>query len=307
MRDLAAGSDEASEQAGVLIHEMVESLLSEREVVVHLMNVKGQDEGIYFHTLNVAILALLLGKEYGVKADSMERLGLGALFHDIGKHRVPKKILQKRAPLTPPERQLLHLHPKYGEEMASRMKDFPKESALIIRQHHEANDGTGFPDGLQSDKISVLAKIMSVANVYDNYCNHWNPEDCMTPHEAMSHMFCLLKSKFDTELLSLFIHSMGIYPPGTVVQLSNDLVGIVVTLSPDNRLRPCILVYDEKIPRKEALLLDLSEDPEISIVNSIRPSQLPAEVYSYLNPRSQVTYFFDTYEKSPISPLMSSS
>ena len=177
MQGLAAGSEEASAQAGVLIHDMVESLLSEREVVVHLMNVKGQDEGVYYHTLNVAILALLLGKEYGIKADSMEVLGLGALFHDIGKHRIPKKIFQKRAPLTPPERQLMRLHPKYGEEMASRMKGFPEESVLIIRQHHEANDGTGYPDGLQGPKISPLSKIMSVANVYDNCCNHWSPEE----------------------------------------------------------------------------------------------------------------------------------
>ena len=129
----------------------------------------------------------------------------------------------------------------------------------------------------------------------------------MTPHEAMSNMSCLLKNRFDPELLSLFIHSMGIYPPGTVVELSNDLIGMVISLSSDNQLRPCVLVYDEKIPRKEALMLDLNEDPEISVVNSVRPSQLPPEVYAYLNPRSQVSFFFESYENSPLTQLLPSS
>jgi putative nucleotidyltransferase with HDIG domain len=306
MDDLMTGSEEAIDNANVLIQDMVGSLLSEREVMVHLMNVKGKEEGVYYHTLNVAILALLLAKEYGIKSDSMEILGLGALFHDIGKQRIPKKILLKRSPLTLPEREIVRMHPKYGEQMALRMGSFPTESAVIIRQHHETNDGAGYPDGLPSDKISILSKILSVANVYDNHCNHWNPDESMTPHEAMSQMFCLLNSKFDPELLSLFIHCMGVYPPGTVVQLSNDFIGMVVSASSENQLRPCVLVHDAQIPAKEALILDLNEDPEIAILKSLRPSQLSPEVYAYLNPRSLVTYFLDTNETNPLSPLASS-
>jgi len=305
MNDLLTGTQEATDQAADLVQDMVGSLLSEREVMVHLMNVKGKEEGVYYHTLNVAILALLLAKEYGIKSGSMEILGLGALFHDIGKQRIPKKILLKRSPLTLPELEIVRMHPLYGEQMALRMGSFPAESAVIIRQHHETNDGAGYPDGLPSNKISILAKIMSVANVYDNHCNHWNPDESMTPHEAMSQMFCLLNSKFDPELLSLFIHCMGVYPPGTVVQLSNDLIGMVVSVSSENQLRPCVVVHDAQIPAKEALILDLSEDPDISILKSLRPSQLSPEVYAYLNPRSRVTYFLNTNETNPLSPIIS--
>lgn len=301
MQNLVSGSEEAALQANVVIHDMVGSLLSEHEVIVHLMNGKGQDEGVFYHSLNVAILALLIGKEYGMDAQSLQDMGVGALFHDIGKHRIPKRILYKQSPLSAAERRILKLHPKYGEEIASKIKTLPRESVQIIGQHHETNDGEGYPCGLKGDQISIPTKIMSIANVYDNYCNQLNPEDSMTPHEALSYMFTRQKNHFEAKLLSLFIRCMGIYPPGTILQLSNDLIGIVVSVPPGNQLRPSILIYDPEIPQKEALIWDLVEDPELTIVRSLRPAQLEPEVYAYLNPRIRVTYSFDTF-KGPSSP-----
>jgi putative nucleotidyltransferase with HDIG domain len=304
MQNLVTGSEEAVEQANSVIHDMVDSLLSEREVVVHLMNVKGKDEGVFFHSLNVAILALLLGKEYGMDADSLQDLGLGALFHDIGKHRIPKRILYKQGPLTPAERQILKLHPKYGAEIASKIKSIPDEAIRVILQHHETENGEGYPEGLKGDEISTLAKIMSIANVYDNYCNRPNPEDSMTPHETLSYMFGRLQPHFDKSLLSLFIRCMGVYPPGTILQLSNDLIGIVVSMNPENQLRPSMLIYDPEIPQKEALIFDLDEEPDLTIARSLRPAQLEPEVYAYLNPRARLTYYVENsnaYRHSPAS------
>lgn len=301
MQDLVTGSEEAARQAEVIIHDMVGSLLSEREVIVHLMNVKGGDEGVFHHSLNVAILALLIGKEYGLDAQSLQDMGVGALFHDIGKHRIPKRILYKQGPPTPAERQLIRLHPKYGEEIASKIETLSRQSIQIIRQHHETNDGQGYPDGLKGDQISILTKIMSIANVYDNYCNQPNPEDSMTPHEALAYMYGRLQHHFDAKLLALFIRCLGVYPPGTILQLSNDLIGMVVSVNPGNQLRPSILIYDPEIPPKEALIWDLGEDPELTIARSLRPAQLKLEVYAYLNPRVRVTYYFDSSDQLPSS------
>lgn len=300
MQNLVTGSEEAAQQANVVIHGMVDSLLSEREVMVHLMNVKGKDEGVFYHSLNVAILALLIGKEYGLDADSLQNLGVGALFHDIGKHRIPKKILYKQGQLTPAERQIIKLHPKYGEELASKIQAIPEESVKVIRQHHETNNGQGYPDGLKGDQISILTKIMSIANVYDNYCNQLNPQESMTPHEALSYMYAKLQHHFDAKLLSLFIRCLGVYPPGTILQLSNDMIGMVVSVNPGNQLRPSILIYDPEIPPKEALIWDLDEDPELTIARSLRPAQLEPEVYAYLNPRVRVTYYMDSPEQAPL-------
>ncbi len=300
MQNMVTGSQEAAEEADLLIKGMVQSLLAQSEIVVHLMNVKGKDEGVFYHTLNVAILAMLLGREAGIGPGALRLLGLGALFHDIGKHRIPKKILYKQTPLTSSERDLLRLHTQYGNEIASRIEAFPEEAIEIIRQHHELMDGTGFPDALAGEQISKLSRIVSIANVYDNFCNRHNPDDSMTPHEALSCMFSRNQKQFDRSLLSLFIRFLGVYPPGAIIELSNGRIGMVVTVRANSRLRPLVIVYDADIPKQEALAIDLQEHPEITIMRSIRPSQLPSEIYAYLDPRIRVAYYMDLPEQSPL-------
>jgi putative nucleotidyltransferase with HDIG domain len=298
MQSLATGSEEAVAGADELVQNMVETFLQERELIVHLMNVKVKDEGIFYHVMNVALLAMLLGKEHGLTAREMRLLGMGALFHDIGKARIPKKTLYKRPPLTPAERKLLELHPVYGEEMLGKVEDFPIESLEVIRQHHETNDGKGYPDRLRADSISVLAKITAIANIYDNLCNPLDPEEAMTPHEALSYMFSQYRGRLDANLLALFIKCLGVYPPGTIVQLSNDLIGMVTSMNTKNQLKPSLLIYDSNIPRNEAMVFDMMEDPDVSILKSIRPSQLPAAIYAYLNPRAQVSYYIESPQGS---------
>lgn len=292
-QNLVTGSPEVAREASVLIEGMVDSLLSEREIMVHLMNTKSKDEGTYYHTLNVAILSLLLGREYGLDAESLQLLGLGALFHDIGKSRIPKKIILKQSSFTTPERELFQLHTKYGAEIVSRIENFPAGAVEVIQQHHEAFDGTGYPAKLLGQKISPLARVAYIANAYDNHCNHMNVEESMTPHEALSFMFRKQKPRFDHDMLTLFIKCLGIYPPGTVVQLSNDQIGLVVSINQKNQLRPSLLLHDPTVPSNEALIFNLEDDQDLSIVKSIRPAQLPAEVYKYLNPRARVSFFIE--------------
>ena len=294
MQNLMTGSEEALEAAGEMIGGMVESLLSDREVVVHLMNVKGKDEGVFYHTLNVAILALLLGKECGIEAERLQYLGIGALFHDIGKSRIPKGVLYKQGRLTPAEQRLFELHPRYGEEIVSRIPGFPVEASRIILQHHETEDGKGYPHQLNGPQISDLAKITSIANVYDNHCNHIKPEDSLTPHEALAFMFRRQQSNFDKEMLTTFIRSLGVYPPGTVVLLSNELFGLVISINLRNPLRPGVLIYDPDVPPHQAITFEMEDEPELSISKSIRPSQLLPEVYQYLNPRARIGYFIES-------------
>ena len=300
MQNLVTGTEQAAKQADALVQEMVASLVTESEVVVHLMNVKVTDESVFYHTLNVAIMALLLGKECGIDPEAMHKLGLGAMFHDIGKARIPKRLLYRRTPLTGPERALLQLHPKYGEEIASRINGFPIEAMEVIREHHERMDGSGYPRGLTRAQISFLSEITSLVNTYDNYCNQLDPADSLTPHEALSCMFSRGQCHFSKDLLTTFIRCMGIYPPGTVVRLSNDTTGIVVSISSNNQTRPSVLVYDPQVPKNQAIIVNLEEEPELTVTRSIRPSSLPPEVFAYLNPRTRVSYYLDPSGGKPV-------
>lgn len=294
MKQLRTRPDQSIGEATSLVNDIVDSMLAEKDIVVQLMSAAGLEEGVYYHSLNVTMLSLLLGRELQLDQSAMRELGLGAMLHDIGTSRIPAKIMLKKEPLNRAERSLYEFHVKYGEEIAAKMAELPPGALAIVSQHHETLNGKGYPRGLHGDQISQLAQIVAIANVYDNHCNHIDPADSLTPYEALSHMFKRQQSELNPEMLARFIRCLGVYPPGSIVELSNDMVGMVISVNSANLLLPSLVLYDPNVPKDEALLLDLADDPEIHIVNSIRPGDLPLEVYEYLNPRTRVTYYVDT-------------
>jgi putative nucleotidyltransferase with HDIG domain len=294
LNGIISGSTQAVDQAHELVGEMVSTFMDETDAVVHLMESKATEEGMYFHALNVSVLALMIGKEMGLDESQLKDLGMGALFHDVGKSRIEKKILRKPPPLTKLELQVLHLHPKYGVEIALKSKTFSNEALKIIFQHHERMNGKGYPKGVSGSKISQLARITAIANMYDNLVNNPNQAKALTPYQTLSYMFAKQKNFLDMNVLSSFIRCVGIYPPGTIVQLSNDVLAIVIAVNPQNPLKPSLLIYDPEIPKDEAIIFDMEEDPELSVVRSIVPLELPPEIFKYLNPRTQLNYFVDT-------------
>ncbi len=284
---------DAVDEAKLLIDDIVDKLLSEDNVTLHLMNGKSEFEDIYFHSLNVSVIAMMIGKAKGYKAEKLKELSFAALFHDMGKIKIPTAILRKQTALTGPEENYLKLHTKYGAELASNIKDFPESAKRVINQHHELNDGSGYPDGLKEDQIDELAKVIAVANAFDNLCHHNIPSEQKIPYSALSHLYKNCKHHYSSDNLSILIKFMGVFPPGTVVQLSNNMVGLVISVNASSLLYPNVLVYDPTVPRTQAPIIDLA-DKDLKIVNAIHPSKLPEKVSEYLNPRSRISYFFDS-------------
>jgi hypothetical protein len=116
----------------------------------------------------------------------------------------------------------------------------------------------------------------------------------MTPHEALSFIFARRRDKFDATVLQLMIRCLGVYPPGSIVKLSNDAIAMVVSVNPQKALRPWVLLYEAGVSKHEAIMLDLDQEPDVSIAKSLRPALLPPAVYAYLSPRKRITYFFDS-------------
>jgi len=294
LRNLFAQPQAAIEQAQSLVVDMVASLLAEKDVLLHLMNAKNGDEGAYYHALNVTMLSLMLGREAGLSSDEMTALGLGALLHDMGKERVPSQILLKKTPWTTAERNFYMQHVVYGVEMAEKLHTLPVDALDVIAQHHEMLDGSGFPGGLAGSRIGMLARIAAIANAFDNACNRVNPADSLAPAQVLSIMFKRDGAKYDTGLMQHFVRCLGVYPPGSIVRLSNDAIGLVISVNPRQLLHPRLMLYDPAIPKEEAVLLDLSETPELSVTSTLRPGELPKPVFDYLSPRSRISYFSDT-------------
>jgi hypothetical protein len=176
--------------------------------------------------------------------------------------------------------------------MARRMGLSPG-ATLIVAQHHEHADGSGFPLRLNTDRMTPGSRIVGLVDRYDNLCNPYFLAKGLTPHEALSQLFAQGKSQYDTSILGGFIRMMGVYPPGSAVQLTDDRYALVVTVNSTRPLKPCVLVFDPSVPREEALTLDLEHADGLGIRRSLRPTQLPPPVLEYLAPRQRVAYFFE--------------
>ena len=110
------------------------------------------------------------------------------------------------------------------------------------------------------------------------------------------------KDKFDPKLLQVFIHCLGVYPPGTIVQLSNGVIGMVATVNTAKPMKPMIVIYDANIPKDEAILVDLQRETDLNVAKAIRPAQVPIEIYNYLSPRKRVSYYFDPAQQGQEKP-----
>ncbi|MBD5804936.1 Cyclic di-GMP phosphodiesterase response regulator RpfG [Azoarcus sp. Aa7] len=291
-RNLYSNPKEAVQQATHLVTQIADSILCAPDLAIHVMGDRTGGEELYFHSLNVAMLSLMIARDIGVPQEVFGALGMGALLHDIGRKEVPDKILLKTEPLTQAERNLYQMHCRFGVEIGRRLQ-LSSPVLEIIRDHHELFDGTGYPAGLKGDAIGVMSRIVAVANYYDELCNPVDVANALTPHDALSTMFAKLRSKFDPRMLQAFIRCLGVYPPGTIVQLSNGLIGMVATVNTAKPMKPIVVIYDENIPKEESILVDLAREQDLNIAKAIRPAQVPVEIYNYLSPRKRVSYYFD--------------
>ena len=295
-RNLFSRPKETRENADQLVKQMFDSMMADTNIAIHLMNDKIAGEDAYYHSLNVSILSMMLAKEMSLSNEDIKTLGLGCLFHDIGKIEIPDRIVHSTFALTRAEQNLLQMHCQYGENIGAKIH-LPKGAMDIISQHHEYVDGSGYPKQLSQERISPLARIVCIINAYDNHCNRPNPADSLSPYEALSYMFKQQRKLFDATALNTFIRCMGIYPPGTLVELSDGTLGMVVSVNSGKALRPSVLIYDANVPKNEAIILDLSMELELEVKSSLKASQLSPEVYDYLSPRTRMNYFFDAPKK----------
>jgi putative nucleotidyltransferase with HDIG domain len=291
-QNLFAKPKEAYEEASTLIGGMADSMLVDADVAIQLMADKIGNEDVYYHSLNVAILSMILARELKAPAAAVKLVGLGALLHDIGKADLPERVVRKFTPLTTAEAAVFQLHCEKGVAMGKAM-GVSAEVRAIIEQHHEMVDGSGYPRRLNGSQLTLLTRIVALVNAYDNLCNPLDPQRALTPHEAMSIIYGQRRAQFDGMVLTTFVRSVGIYPPGTVVALSNGTLGMVVSVNSSRPLKPTVLVYDPGVPKDSAVVVDLEQEPDVTVSSTLRPAQLPAEVFDYLSPRKRTTYYFN--------------
>jgi putative nucleotidyltransferase with HDIG domain len=290
--DLVPGKPhEARAQAESLARAITGKMVGEQDLCIRML-AEGAGDKASMHAMNVAIIALLMGRCFGFNDEEMQDLGVGAMLHDVGKLELPARLRHREDNFSPNEARVYEEHVEMGLVQARRM-GLSAGATAVIAQHHEHADGSGFPAKLNSDRMTMAARIVALVNRYDNLCNPHLLARAMTPHESLSLLFAQGRSKFDTSILGAFIKMMGVYPPGSTVQLTDDRYALVVAVNSSRPLKPNVLVHDATTPREEALVLDLETASGLGIRRSVRHAQLPPPALGYLAPSARVSYFFE--------------
>lgn len=274
-----------------LVASLVGDMLGQSESSIRLLSESAGDRA-WMHPVNVTVLSLLLGKALGMPADALHELGLAAFLHDVGKTRLPLRVRLADASFAPGEYRQYQSHVALGLAIAQQLGLSAPVQATIA-QHHEMMDGSGFPRQLQGAAISQSGKVLALVNRYENMCNPVRASAAVTPHEALSLIFSQMKERYDITVLGAFIRMMGVYPPGSVVQLSDSRFALVVSVNSARPLKPRVIVHDPGTTKEEALILDLEQAPTAGIRRSLRPDLLPPEAKDYLAPRQRICYFFE--------------
>ena len=281
----------AAEQCLALVNGFVDQMLTQGESAIRLLS-ESMGDRASMHPVNVAVVALLLGKAMGLAQADMVDLGMAAFLHDIGKTQLPDRVRWLEDNFTAAEYKLYQDHVAQGSALGRRA-GLSSGVLSAIEQHHELVDGSGFPLRLKGDSLTKVAKILALVNRYENLCNPIRLAAAMTPHEALALLFAQFKNRYDSVALNAFIRMMGVYPPGSVVQLVDERYALVVSVNSARPLKPRLIVYEPSIAKNEALILDMEQVPSVGIRRSIKPSHLPKGALDYLSPRQRISYFFE--------------
>lgn len=275
-------------EATQLVRTVAANFIGKDGVTLSFIALERMDSTAFQHATNVMILALTLGKAMGFDKFQLESLGLGALLHDIGEVKIPSSVLRSEE-RNAAEENFYRMHVQYGLDLLKQ--GVSNDVLACVGQHHERADGRGFPEKLPLEQISIMARVVAIADRYDKLCNPLRVTDALTPAEALSRMFAKEIAAFDRKLMALFIKQMGVYPPGSFVQLSNGSIGMVVSVNAENSLKPGVMIYEPGVSREESLIVALEDMPDIKIEHTLRPKFIDQDIVAHLNPKMRTVYY----------------
>ena len=252
-----------------IIMELIDDILNAEVIMSNLVDIKRFDSYTFDHSVNVAVLSILIGKSMDYNYNQLQQIGIGAILHDIGKILVPQNLIQKSCQLTEEEFNIVKEHVHLGYDYLTKHGRVNPLSRLIVLSHHERNDGSGYPKGLKADAIHTYAKITAIADVFDAltsdriYRHRWSIRETVT--YLLSNA-----TQFEYDIVYNFVKKVALYPNGTLVLLNNGWKAIVRSQNCGLPERPVIRVVEYETGQKIANPpeINLIDEPELTIANT---------------------------------------
>lgn len=283
---LGADPQGAYRSAATLVEELMDHLKATDSPSLALVN-PGEDLSVNQHGVSIAVLSMMIGQALSMSHSQLRDIAMGSLFHDIGKLKVPDVIRRKKNNLSDHEINFLNMHPKFGYDMLDKSGLFPSEVLDIVLHHHECIDGSGYPNGLKGKQIAMTTQVVSLVNDFDRLLRE---VEGRSPQVALGYLFKNRADKHDSELISTLVKVLGIYPPGTMVQLSDgEVAKVMVTTSQVKKP----IVWSCTLDGQGAKLRFLTEESE-EIIGVLKPEELSTSALKTLDGHSTVSFYFSS-------------
>lgn len=258
--EMRLGTSIDTAQVKSTVDECMQSILRNPDALIWMTRMRNEDEYTAEHCLNVCIISIAFGRHLGMSESELQNLGISGLLHDVGKMRIPQEILNKPDKLTEKEFNIIKAHSIHGRNLLMASSGLPDIAVDVAYSHHEKVDGTGYPRKLKLAAISDFARIITIVDAYDAMTADRCYSRAKPATEALKIIFRDRGTHFDEKLALEFIKCIGLYPPGSLVELINGLVGIVLQTNVKYRHLPKIIVIKNLLGELEKeIILDLGD------------------------------------------------
>ncbi|TQV84491.1 HD-GYP domain-containing protein [Aliikangiella coralliicola] len=244
LNDIQEGKPIDSSQVKDFTEQSIETIFENPDALACVMNIRCKDEYLLEHSVSVSILISIFGKFLKLKKSLINELAVGAFLHDVGKIKIPDKILNKPGKLTPEEFEEIKKHAVHSKNIVDQTNGISDLSRAIVANHHEKLDGTGYPRGLKSEQLSKYDRMITICDIYDALTADRVYKDGMAQIRAFAILRELASNgQLDAPLVDQFIRCLGVYPVGSLVKLSSEKLAIVESRNADNPTRPKVKAF----------------------------------------------------------------